>query len=138
MSVAWIYVAVMAVSGGLAGSPEPTRFLASSRTEAFSNFAGDTGFDAIALALLGRSNPIGVLFAGLLFGASAGRRASDAGRGRYSDRPRAGSPGADHRVHRCAELVRAIYRIKTVDEGANATSRRGGAHDRRVDPLRQQ
>jgi simple sugar transport system permease protein len=26
------------------------------------------GFDAIALALLGRSHPVGVLFAGLLFG----------------------------------------------------------------------
>lgn len=33
------------------------------------NFAGDIGFDAIAIALLGRSTPIGTLLAALLFGA---------------------------------------------------------------------
>jgi ABC-type uncharacterized transport system permease subunit len=33
------------------------------------NFAGDIGFDAIAIALLGRSTPLGTLLAALLFGA---------------------------------------------------------------------
>jgi simple sugar transport system permease protein len=33
------------------------------------NFAGDIGFDAIAIALLGRSTPVGTLLAALLFGA---------------------------------------------------------------------
>jgi len=33
------------------------------------NFAGDIGYDAIAIALLGRSTPFGTLFAALLFGA---------------------------------------------------------------------
>jgi simple sugar transport system permease protein len=32
-------------------------------------FSAGIGFDAIAVALLGRSHPVGVLFAGLLFGA---------------------------------------------------------------------
>jgi simple sugar transport system permease protein len=32
-------------------------------------FAASIGFDAIALALLGQSHPLGVLWAGLLFGA---------------------------------------------------------------------
>jgi simple sugar transport system permease protein len=32
-------------------------------------FATSVGFDAIAVALLGRSHPYGILFAGLLFGA---------------------------------------------------------------------
>jgi simple sugar transport system permease protein len=31
--------------------------------------SGGIGFNAIAVALLGRSHPVGVLFAGLLFGA---------------------------------------------------------------------
>ena len=68
MNVAWIYVSVMAVSGGLAGIAGANQVLGLEPYRAFSGFAGDTGFDAIALALLGRSHPIGVLFAGLLFG----------------------------------------------------------------------
>ncbi|HET9878486.1 MAG TPA: ABC transporter permease, partial [Candidatus Limnocylindria bacterium] len=32
-------------------------------------YATGVGFDAIAVALLGRSHPVGILFAGLLFGA---------------------------------------------------------------------
>ena len=40
---------------------------------------GTIGFDAIALALLGRSHPVGVLWASLLFGAlKAGGRAMQA------------------------------------------------------------
>nr|MCU0281638.1 ABC transporter permease [Acidimicrobiia bacterium] len=39
-------------------------------------FSAGLGFDAIALALLGRSHPLGVVLAGLLFGAleSGGRQ----------------------------------------------------------------
>jgi ABC-type uncharacterized transport system permease subunit len=33
------------------------------------NFSAGIGFDAIAVALLGRGHPVGVLLAGLLFGA---------------------------------------------------------------------
>ena len=68
MSVTWIYVSVMAVSGalgGLAGSNEILGVL----NRATPGFAGTIGFDAIALALLGRSHPAGIVAAGLLFGA---------------------------------------------------------------------
>jgi len=85
MNVAWIYVAVMAVSGGLAGLAGANQVLGLEPYRAFSGFAGDTGFDAIELALLGRSNPIGVLFAGLLFG---GLRAGGLRRPRPDTRPR--------------------------------------------------
>ncbi len=63
-----IIVAVMALSGalaGLAGANQVVGVLG----RATPNFSGGIGFDAIALALLGRSHPMGVLLAGLLFGA---------------------------------------------------------------------
>jgi general nucleoside transport system permease protein len=68
MKVTWIYVAVMAISGalgGLAGSDRVLGILYRGTPA----FAGTLGFDAIALALLGRSHPAGVVAAGLLFGA---------------------------------------------------------------------
>ena len=68
MRVNTLYVSVMAVAGGLAG-------LAGSDTvqgvlhRGSQGFSGNIGFDAIGLALLGRSHPAGVVLAGILFGA---------------------------------------------------------------------
>jgi len=68
MRVATLYVAVMAVAGGLAG-------MAGSDTvqgilyRGTPGFSAGIGFDAIGIALLGRSHPAGVVLAGLLFGA---------------------------------------------------------------------
>ncbi len=69
MSVTWIYVSVMAISGALAGIAGSNQLLGLPPFQALPGFSGTTGFDAIALALLGRSHPFGVLAAGLLFGA---------------------------------------------------------------------
>lgn len=69
MHVAWIYVSVMAVCGAFAGLAGANQILGLEPYRGIPNFAGSIGFDAIALALLGRSHPVGVLFAGLLFGA---------------------------------------------------------------------
>jgi simple sugar transport system permease protein len=63
-----IIVVVMAIAGamaGLAGSVQVLGVLG----RATPGFSGGVGFDSIAVALLGRSHPIGVLLAGLLFGA---------------------------------------------------------------------
>lgn len=125
MNVAWIYVAVMGVSGGLAGLAGTNQVLGLEPYRAFSNFAGDTGFDAIALALLGRSHPVGVLFAGLLFG---GLRA-----GGLQMQATAGIPVDLVLVLQALiivfiaapELVKAVYRIKAVDEGAKTTMTSG-------------
>jgi simple sugar transport system permease protein len=68
MSVGWVLVGVMGVSGALAGIAGANQILGLEPYRGISNFAGSVGFDAIALALLGRSHPVGVLFAGLLFG----------------------------------------------------------------------
>ncbi len=121
MNVAWVYVAVMGVSGGLAGMAGANQVLGLEPYRAFSNFAGDTGFDAIALALLGRSHPVGVLFAGLLFG---GLRA-----GGIQMQGAAGIPVDLVLVLQALiivfiaapELVKAVYRIKTVDDTKSST-----------------
>lgn len=63
-----IIVAVMACSGALAGLAGANQVLGV-LGRASPGFSGGAGFDAIAVALLGRSHPIGVLLAGLLFGA---------------------------------------------------------------------
>ena len=115
MSVAWVYVSVMAVSGALAGIGGANQVVGIEPYRGISNFAGNIGFDAIALALLGRSHPVGVLFAGLLFGGlrAGGREMSGA----------AGIPVDLVLVLQALiivmiaapELVRAIYRIKAPD-----------------------
>ncbi len=63
-----VIVTVMAVSGALAGLAGANQVLGV-LGRASPGFSGGAGFDAIAVALLGRSHPVGVLFAGLLFGA---------------------------------------------------------------------
>ena len=121
MNVAWIYVSVMAVSGALAGIGGANQILGLQPFRGISNFAGTIGFDAIALALLGRSHPVGVLFAGLLFGAlrAGGREMQGA----------AGIPVDLVLVLQALiivfiaapRLVQAIYRIKTAEQDSGTT-----------------
>ncbi|MEP0321373.1 ABC transporter permease [Bauldia litoralis] len=63
-----IIVLVMATAGALAGLAGANQVLGV-LGRASPGFSGGAGFDAIAVALLGRSHPVGVLLAGLLFGA---------------------------------------------------------------------
>jgi ABC-type uncharacterized transport system permease subunit len=62
------YVLVMAISGALAGLAGTAQVLGAEKFLS-PNVAASFGFDAITVALLGRSKPFGVLAAGLLFGA---------------------------------------------------------------------
>jgi simple sugar transport system permease protein len=76
-----VIVGVMAVAGALAGLAGANQVLGV-LGRVSPNFTGGIGFDAIAVALLGRSHPIGVLVAGILFGAlEAGGRQMQAGAG---------------------------------------------------------
>ncbi|MFP5321790.1 MAG: ABC transporter permease [Acidimicrobiia bacterium] len=68
MGVAGTVVLSMAVAGGLAGLGGSSILLGST-PRLTGGFFASVGFDAIALALLGRATPIGVVGAGLLFGA---------------------------------------------------------------------
>ncbi|MFM6963689.1 MAG: ABC transporter permease [Micrococcales bacterium] len=61
------YVAVMAVSGALAGLAGTTQILGTEQHLTM-GVSASFGIDAITVALLGRSNPWGVLAAGILFG----------------------------------------------------------------------
>jgi len=71
MNVVWLYVGVMAVAGAFAGIAGANQIMGLPPYQGSSGFSGQIGFDAIALALLGRSHPAGVVYAGLLFGALA-------------------------------------------------------------------
>jgi simple sugar transport system permease protein len=68
ISVGRSYTAVMFIGGGLAGLAGATQLMGTARFLS-EGFAGSLGFDAITVALLGRSNPWGTLAAGILFGA---------------------------------------------------------------------
>ena len=63
-----IIVAVMAIGGALAGLAGGIQVLGV-LGRASPGFSGGAGFNGIAVALLGRSHPVGVLLAGILFGA---------------------------------------------------------------------
>lgn len=68
MSVKRVIVITMVLSGGLAGLAATAPALG---TEQFltNGIAANYGFEAITVALLGRSRPLGIFLAGLLFGA---------------------------------------------------------------------
>lgn len=68
MRAGFVIVAAMALSGALAGLAGANQVLGVIGRVS-PNFSSGIGFDAIAVALLGRSHPVGVLVAGLLFGA---------------------------------------------------------------------
>lgn len=73
--------AVMAVAGALVGLAGAVHILGTERrlTE---GIAGSLGFDAITVALLGRSGPVGIVLAGLLFAAlSTGGRYMETNQG---------------------------------------------------------
>ena len=67
MSIVVTTVAAMSLSGALAGLAGTNEVLGVNYNLALA-FSSGYGFDAIALALLGKSNPIGVVLASLLFG----------------------------------------------------------------------
>ncbi len=68
MGVAATTFLSMAIAGGLSGLGG-TSILLGSTPRLTGGFFAQVGFDAIALALLGRANPVGVVGAGILFGA---------------------------------------------------------------------
>lgn len=68
ISVAKGYIVVMMVAGGLAGLAGVAQVAGTERVLT-GGIAASFGFDAITVALLGRSHPWGTFFAGLLFGA---------------------------------------------------------------------
>lgn len=64
-----VYVYAMLISGALVGLAGASQVLGTITTGFGSGIDAGIGFDAITVALLGRSRPWGVFFAGILFGA---------------------------------------------------------------------
>jgi general nucleoside transport system permease protein len=70
MSVSGVTMTAMALAGGLAGLGGTALALGGATSYTVTpNISSNVGFDAITVALLGRSRPWGVVGAGLLFGA---------------------------------------------------------------------
>ena len=67
MNVKLTYVLVMVVAGALAGLAGGSQVLGTEKALTI-GIAGSIGFDAITVALLGRSRPAGIVAAGILFG----------------------------------------------------------------------
>ena len=67
MSITKVYILVMMIAGGLAGLAGTGQVLGV-LDRATPGFSANIGFDGIAVALLGRSNPWGVVAAAVLFG----------------------------------------------------------------------
>ncbi|MGH8949879.1 MAG: ABC transporter permease [Acidimicrobiia bacterium] len=120
MSVSMAIILVMVLSGGLAGMAGGNETLGVLQ-RATPGFTAAIGFDAIALALLGRSHPGGVVLAAILFGAlRAGGRTMQV----------QSEVGIDLIIIIQAliivfiaapELVRAIYRVKGGKETGQLT-----------------
>ena len=69
MGVAGTFLLTMALAGGLAGMAGTSNVLGRPSFSVTGGFYSQIGFDAIALALVGRSKPGGVVAAAFLFGA---------------------------------------------------------------------
>jgi simple sugar transport system permease protein len=68
MGVGATYILAMFLAGGLAGLAGASNILGQPSFSLTSRYSYIVGFDGIAVALLGRANPIGVLGAAFLFG----------------------------------------------------------------------
>jgi len=69
INVKKIYIYAMLISGALVGLAGVAQVLGTVTTGFSSGIDASIGFDAITVALLGRSKAVGVFFAGILFGA---------------------------------------------------------------------
>ena len=69
IDVKLVYVLAMVMSGGLIGLAGASQVLGTTTSGFSAGVDAGIGFDAITVALLGRSRPWGVFFSGILFGA---------------------------------------------------------------------
>jgi general nucleoside transport system permease protein len=119
-----IIVLTMFLSGGLAGLAGVNEVLGLNHFLA-GGFSAGYGFDAIALALLGKSHPLGVVLAALLFGTMRN--------GATRMQSIAGIPTDIISIIQALiivfiaapDIVRWIYRIKVKTEGEATTFTRG-------------
>ncbi len=114
--VARTMVLTMGLSGALAGLSATTDILGVLRFMPNAFFSG-YGFDAIALALLGKSHPLGVVLASLLFGALRAGAQNMQGIARVPVDLTAIIQGLIIVFIAAPEIIRSIYRLRQPLEG---------------------
>ncbi len=125
MSVTRNFVLAMAISGGLAGMAAVHDILGVIRFMP-NAFHSGYGFDAIALALLGKSHPVGVVLASFLFGAlRAGAQRMQAPPARVPIDIISIVQALVIIFVAAPELIRLVYRIREPEEEREAVFTRG-------------
>jgi len=131
MNVSMSYVWVMIIAGGLAGLAATSQLLSAPSQQLNVDIASTFGFDAITVALLGRSKPLGTVLAGLLFG---GLRA-----GGYIMQAATGTPidiilvvqSVIVLLIAAPPLVRSIFRLPDPDRRRRAQARAVARRERK-------
>ncbi|MDF1513141.1 MAG: ABC transporter permease [Anaerolineae bacterium] len=124
MNVPRTVVLTMALSGALAGLSGATDILGVLRYMP-NGFAAGYGFDAIALALVGNSHPAGVVLASLLFGALRAGAQNMQGIAHVPLDITSIMQGLIIVFIAAPEIVKTLYRLKSVDQGEGLTLTRG-------------
>jgi simple sugar transport system permease protein len=124
IDVARTIVLTMAISGGLAGLAGATDILGVLHFMP-NAFSSGYGFDAIALALLGKSHPLGVVLASLLFGALRAGARNMQGVAQVPLDITAILQGVIIVFIAAPAIIRALYRLGEVGQGEEMVFTRG-------------
>ncbi len=122
ISVPFVITSTMMICGGLAGLGGAVQVLGSEYA-LNADIAGSFGFDAITVALLGRAQPLGTVFAALLFGAlHAGGRTMQSSTGVPLDIVLV-TQALIVLFIAAPAFVRYLFRIKKMNTSASLTSK---------------
>ncbi len=119
MNIGWTYMLAMGLSGGLAGLAG-THDILGVLGYMPNAFQSGYGFDAIALALLGKSHPVGVLLASLLFGLMRAGAVQMQGAAQIPVDIISILQGLIIVFIAAPELIRAVYRLRETGEEGEA------------------
>ncbi len=117
-------VITMALSGALAGLAAPADILGVIRFMP-NAFSAGYGFDAIALALLGKSHPLGVVLASLLFGALRAGATNMQGVAKVPIDIISILQGLIIVFIAAPEIIRSLYRLRGLEKGEEIVLTRG-------------
>jgi simple sugar transport system permease protein len=114
----------MALSGALAGLAAPSDILGVIHFMP-NAFSAGYGFDAIALALLGKSHPLGVVLASLLFGALRAGATNMQGIAQVPIDITSILQGLIIVFIAAPEIIRSLYRLRGLEKGEELVLTRG-------------
>ncbi len=122
ISVPFVITSTMMICGGLAGLGGAVHVLGSEHA-LNADVAGSFGFDAITVALLGRAQPLGTVFAALLFGAlHTGGRLMQSNTGVPSDIVLV-TQGLIVLFIAAPAFVRFVFKLKKLNSSSTLTSK---------------